>query len=115
MYLFTIYILSKPEFFKLYKPKYNKSTLSLEYKTEKLKQLKSRIMKICFEKGRVAPTGHALYFKYINFVALIFNLVGNLFIAEYGIMAAAISTLVAYITILVGQMTYMKILRAKCV
>ena len=43
---------------------------------------------------------------YVLFVALVVNLIGNMFIAKYGIMAAAISTLLAYITILVLQMVY---------
>lgn len=43
---------------------------------------------------------------YVLFVALVVNLIGNLFIEKYGIMAAAISTLVAYITILLLQIIY---------
>jgi len=43
---------------------------------------------------------------YILLVALIVNLTGNMFIKQYGIMAAAISTLMAYITILVLQIIY---------
>lgn len=43
---------------------------------------------------------------YVLFVALIVNLIGNTFIAKYGIIAAAISTLLAYITILVLQIIY---------
>lgn len=39
MYLFTIYILGKPDFFKLNAKKYGKSTLSQDFKKEKLKQL----------------------------------------------------------------------------
>ena len=43
---------------------------------------------------------------YIFFIALIVNLVGNLFIKDYGIMAAAIATLVSYIVILLVQNFY---------
>ncbi len=43
---------------------------------------------------------------YVLFVALVVNLIGNTFIAKYGIMAASISTLMAYITILFLQIIY---------
>ena len=43
---------------------------------------------------------------YIFLIGLIVNLIGNLFIARYGIMAAAISTLVAYSVILIAQILY---------
>ena len=58
---------------------------------------------------------HHLYIKllkkvfilsYIYLIAFIINIIGNLFIKDYGIIAAAISTLVAYIVILVLQIIY---------
>ena len=45
---------------------------------------------------------------YINGVAFLVNIIGNLLIKEYGIMAAAISTLMAYMVLNVGQMYYIK-------
>ena len=39
---------------------------------------------------------------YINAIAFIVNLIGNLWIREYGIMAAAISTLLAYLVLNIG-------------
>lgn len=44
--------------------------------------------------------------SYIYLIAFIVNIIGNLFIKDYGIIAAAISTLVAYIVILILQMIY---------
>ena len=58
---------------------------------------------------------HHLYIKlfkkvyilsYIYLIAFIVNIIGNLFIKDYGIIAAAISTLVAYIVILLLQIIY---------
>lgn len=43
---------------------------------------------------------------YILFISFLINLLGNLFIAKYGIMAAALSTLIAYISILSLQILY---------
>ncbi len=43
---------------------------------------------------------------YILFISLIINLIGNLFISHYGIIAAAISTLLAYMCILLLQIFY---------
>jgi O-antigen/teichoic acid export membrane protein len=43
---------------------------------------------------------------YIYLIAFIFNILGNLFIKDYGIIAAAISTLVAYSVILIAQVLY---------
>ena len=45
---------------------------------------------------------------YINGVAFLVNIVGNLWIKEYGIMAAAISTLMAYMVLNVGQYVYIR-------
>ena len=45
---------------------------------------------------------------YIYLVAFIVNIVGNLFIKDYGIMAAAISTLVSYSAILAVQFFYIR-------
>ena len=44
--------------------------------------------------------------SYIYLIAFIVNIIGNLFIKDYGIIAAAISTLVAYIVILLLQILY---------
>ena len=44
--------------------------------------------------------------SYIYLIAFIVNIIGNLFIKDYGIIAAAISTLVAYIVILLLQIIY---------
>lgn len=49
---------------------------------------------------------------YINGIAFLINIIGNLWIKEYGIMAAAVSTLVAYIVLSVGQIIYLK--KFKC-
>lgn len=58
---------------------------------------------------------HHMYFKlfkrldllaYIYLTALIVNLTGNLFINSYGIIAAAISTISAYLTIIVLQIFF---------
>lgn len=58
---------------------------------------------------------HHLYIKlfkkvyilsYIYLIAFIVNIIGNLFIKDYGIIAAGISTLVAYIVILLLQIIY---------
>jgi len=43
---------------------------------------------------------------YINGIAFFLNLIGNLFIKEYGIIAAAISTLVAYVVLNLGQVIF---------
>ena len=43
---------------------------------------------------------------YIFLVAFVINLVGNLLIKEYGIMAAALATLIAYIIIFILQIVY---------
>lgn len=45
---------------------------------------------------------------YIYIVALIVNIGGNFFIMQYGIIAAALSTLCAYLIILFGQMLVVK-------
>jgi len=45
---------------------------------------------------------------YINGVAFLVNIIGNLWIKEYGIMAAAISTLMAYMVLNVGQYVYIR-------
>lgn len=45
---------------------------------------------------------------YIYFVAFSLNIVGNLYIKEYGIIVAAISTCFAYLVILLGQVTYIR-------
>lgn len=44
--------------------------------------------------------------SYVNGIAFIVNIVGNLWIKEYGIIAAAISTLMAYLVLNVGQIIY---------
>ena len=55
---------------------------------------------------------HLKLLKKLNILAIIFfigfivNLIGNLFIKEYGIIMAAFSTLVAYIIILILQILY---------
>jgi O-antigen/teichoic acid export membrane protein len=58
---------------------------------------------------------HHLYIKlfkkvyilaYIYFIAFFVNVIGNLFIKDYGIIAAALATLGAYITILLLQIIY---------
>ncbi|NOQ14161.1 MAG: oligosaccharide flippase family protein [Methyloprofundus sp.] len=49
---------------------------------------------------------------YIYFIAFIFNLLGNFFIKKYGMIAAAISTLLAYTIILSGQIIYIKYTKA---
>jgi len=70
----------------------------------------------------VMHIAHHMYLKllkrlgilaYILFVALVVNLIGNMFISKYGIIAAATSTLLAYITILVLQMVYVSRYRRK--
>lgn len=43
---------------------------------------------------------------YINSIAFLVNIVGNFYIKEYGIIVAAISTLLAYITLVVGQIIF---------
>jgi len=45
---------------------------------------------------------------YIYLVAFSINIVGNLYIKEYGIIAAAIATLLAYITIFILQFLYIR-------
>ena len=45
---------------------------------------------------------------YIGFVAFLVNIVGNFYIKEYGIIAAAISTLFAYLTLVIGQIIFIK-------
>lgn len=45
---------------------------------------------------------------YIYAFAFIFNIVGNLFIEKYGIIAASVSTLLAYVIILFLQLIYIK-------
>ena len=68
----------------------------------------------------VYQTAYSMYFilfkrlnvlAYIYLPALIVNLIGNLFIKEYGIIAAAISTLLAYLIILFGQIAYVKVMK----
>lgn len=49
--------------------------------------------------------------SYIYLAAFLINLVGNFFIDDYGIIAAAISTLVAYFLILLLQIIYIKKLK----
>jgi len=44
---------------------------------------------------------------YIYGLAFIVNIIGNFFIDDYGIMAAAISTLLAYMVLSVGQVLYL--------
>jgi O-antigen/teichoic acid export membrane protein len=44
--------------------------------------------------------------SYIYLIAFIVNVIGNFFIKDYGIIAAGISTLVAYIVILLLQILY---------
>jgi O-antigen/teichoic acid export membrane protein len=44
--------------------------------------------------------------SYVHGIAFIVNIVGNLWIKEYGIIAAAISTLMAYLVLNVGQIIY---------
>lgn len=67
--------------------------------------------------ANILHIAHHMYLKlikrldvlaYIFLIALIINLIGNTFIADYGIMAAAISTLVSYLSILLMQIIYMK-------
>ena len=41
-------------------------------------------------------------------IALIVNLIGNLFIDQYGIIAAALSTLLAYLSILIMEICYIQ-------
>lgn len=48
---------------------------------------------------------------YIYLIAFIVNLIGNSFIATYGIIAAALSTLAAYITIFTGQVYFVRKMR----
>lgn len=45
---------------------------------------------------------------YIYVVAFIINLIGNMFINQYGIIAASISTLLAYLVILILELIYIK-------
>jgi len=45
---------------------------------------------------------------YINAVAFLVNIIGNFYIKEYGIMAAAVSTLLAYLTLCIGQIIFIK-------
>jgi len=45
---------------------------------------------------------------YIYAIAFIINLIGNIFINEYGIIAASISTFLAYLVILVLQLIYIR-------
>jgi len=65
----------------------------------------------------VIHIAHHMYLKlmkrldvlaYIFLIALIINLIGNLFIRNYGIMAAAIATLIAYLSILIMQILFVK-------
>ena len=49
---------------------------------------------------------HILSFMLL--IALIINLIGNLFIDQYGIIAAALSTLLAYISILIMEICYIR-------
>ena len=44
--------------------------------------------------------------SYIYLIAFIVNIIGNLFIKDYGIIAAAISTLISYLVIIGLQMIY---------
>ncbi len=71
----------------------------------------------------VYQTAYSMYFvlfkklnilAYIYLVSFIVNMIGNLFIKDYGMMAAAVATLAAYCSILLLQVIYMKrYLRAK--
>jgi len=71
----------------------------------------------------VLHTAHHMYFKllkklnilaYIYLIALFINLFGNLYILDYGIIAASISTLISYLVILTCQSIYISsILRKK--
>lgn len=45
---------------------------------------------------------------YIYIIAFVINVIGNLFIEQYGIIAASIATLVAYFTILLLQLIYIR-------
>jgi len=63
----------------------------------------------------VYQTAYSMYFvlfkklnilAYIYFIAFFVNVIGNLFIKDYGIIAAALATLGAYITILLLQIIY---------
>jgi O-antigen/teichoic acid export membrane protein len=45
---------------------------------------------------------------YVNGIAFIVNIIGNLWIKEYGIMAAAVSTLLAYAVLNIGQIMYVR-------
>lgn len=63
----------------------------------------------------VIHTAHHIYLKlfkklnvlsYIYFIAFLVNIIGNIFIFKYGIIVAAISTLISYFIILFLQMIY---------
>ena len=63
----------------------------------------------------ILHSAHHMYFKLIKklhilaiiyAIGFVFNLIGNIFIKEYGIMAAAISTLVANLVIFILQVVY---------
>jgi O-antigen/teichoic acid export membrane protein len=45
---------------------------------------------------------------YLNGIAFFMNIIGNFFIKEFGIIAAAISTLVAYMVLNLGQIFYLR-------
>jgi len=46
--------------------------------------------------------------SYIGFVAFLVNIIGNFYIKEYGIIAAAVSTIFAYLTLVIGQAIFIK-------
>lgn len=67
--------------------------------------------------ANILHIAHHMYLKlierldilsYILGVAFLINLIGNTFISEFGIMAAAISTLVSYFSILIMQILFMR-------
>lgn len=71
----------------------------------------------------VMHIAHHMYLKLIRkpqvisiilFIALILNLVGNLFIKDFGIIAAALSTIASYAFILIGQIVYIALKLRNC-
>ena len=46
--------------------------------------------------------------SYIGFMAFLVNIIGNFYIKEYGIIAAAVSTIFAYLTLVIGQAIFIK-------
>jgi O-antigen/teichoic acid export membrane protein len=45
---------------------------------------------------------------YINGIAFVVNIIGNFWIKNYGIIAAAISTMIAYLILNIGQIIYLR-------